>query len=201
MPPTKKKKKGGKKKAVTKKDSSALGEDDKVKQAQRQMELLRTSLAEARDETRRTSSKMMTVSGDLQMKTVALSTQEESTRDITSDLTRQYKLMQSQLMSKILDLQEVNRVLQDRLEVTQRSLQDTRIQAEKTLREKEDMIAQLTQRIQSMESAYESVLNEALDAMASKVETARDKWEVESYVVQQRNKDVLMEFGLSHVAL
>ena len=37
--------------------------------------------------------------------------------------------------------------------------------------------------------------------MASKVETARDKWEVESYVVQQRNKDALMEFGLSHVAL
>ena len=29
---------------------------------------------------------------------------------------------------------------------------------------------------------------EALDAMASRVEQARDKWEVESYVVQQRNK-------------
>lgn len=44
------------------------------------------------------------------------------------------------------------------------------------------------------------VPQEALDAMASKVETARDKWELESYVVQQRNKDVLMEFGLSHAA-
>lgn len=42
---------------------------------------------------------------------------------------------------------------------------------------------------------------EALDAMASKVEAARDKWEVESYVVQQRNKEMLMEFGLSHVAI
>jgi hypothetical protein len=37
--------------------------------------------------------------------------------------------------------------------------------------------------------------------MASKVEAARDKWEVESYVVQQRNKEMLMEFGLSHVAI
>ena len=44
-------------------------------------------------------------------------------------------------------------------EVTERTLAETREQADKSLREKNDMIAQLTQRIQSMESAYEGVLN------------------------------------------
>eukprot|EP01147_Barroeca_monosierra_P008821 gene8821-7780_t len=117
------------------------------------------------------------------------------------DLTRQYKLMQSQLMAKIMELQEHTNVLSDELAVTKRLLSETKDQAEKTIREKNDTITQLTQRIQSMESAYESVLNDALDAMASKVEAARDKWELESHVVQQRNKDALMEFGLSHVAL
>ena len=92
-------------------------------------------------------------------------------------------------------------MLQDQLDTTRQTLTETRTQADKTIREKNDMIAQLTQRIQSMETSYESVLNEALDAMASKVEAARDKWEVESYVVQQRNKEMLMEFGLSHVAI
>ena len=33
---------------------------------------------------------------------------------------------------------------------------------------------------------------------ASRVEQARDKWEIESYMVQQRNKDALLDFGLSH---
>lgn len=43
--------------------------------------------------------------------------------------------------------------------MTKRLLSETKDQAEKTIREKNDTITQLTQRIQSMESAYESVLN------------------------------------------
>eukprot|EP00040_Diaphanoeca_grandis_P041037 m.5628 g.5628 ORF g.5628 m.5628 type:complete len:54 (+) comp4553_c0_seq1:301-462(+) len=49
-----------------------------------------------------------------------------------------------------------------------------------------------------MESSYENILNEALEAMADKVDQARDKWEMESYIVQRRNKDALLDFGLSH---
>ena len=46
--------------------------------------------------------------------------------------------------------------------------------------------------------SYEGILTEALDQMAAKVEQARDKWEMESYMVQRRNKDALLDFGLSH---
>jgi hypothetical protein len=44
-------------------------------------------------------------------------------------------------------------------DTTRQSLVETRTQADKTIRDKNDMIAQLTQRIQSMETSYESVLN------------------------------------------
>ena len=46
--------------------------------------------------------------------------------------------------------------------------------------------------------SYEGILTEALDQMAAKVAQARDKWEMESYMVQRRNKDALLDFGLSH---
>ncbi|EGD72219.1 hypothetical protein PTSG_11565 [Salpingoeca rosetta] len=158
MPP--KKKKGTKKKKKTgKADKNALTEEDATKRAQLEADMLRTSLAEVRDEARRTTQKVHSLTDNLTERQGALDLQTQTTQDITSDLTRQYKLMQSQLMARIMDLQEHTRVLQDQLEVTQRALAETKEQADKSIREKNDMIAQLTQRIQSMESAYEGVLN------------------------------------------
>lgn len=46
--------------------------------------------------------------------------------------------------------------------------------------------------------SYEGILINALDSMAERIEAARDKWEIESFMVQQRNKDALLDFGLSH---
>ena len=45
---------------------------------------------------------------------------------------------------------------------------------------------------------YMNILIDALDTMADHIEQARDKWEIESFLVQQRNKDALLDFGLSH---
>ena len=196
-----KKKKSVKKKAKAKTDADPLPEQDKLTRASHEIALLKTELAERREEARRSTHKATTLQSEVETQRSELRERTEDTQDISTDLARQYKLMQSQLMAKIIELQERERVLQDQLDTTRQTLTETRTQADKTIREKNDMIAQLTQRIQSMETSYESVLNEALDAMASKVEAARDKWEVESYVVQQRNKEMLMEFGLSHVAI
>ena len=42
-----------------------------------------------------------------------------------------------------------------------------------------------------------SLLQDAFDRMASKVEDARSKWETESSEIQERNKQLLLEFGLN----
>lgn len=72
-------------------------------------------LAEQRDESRRTAHTADTLKHALEEQVDMLDVKTEDTRDITTDLTRQYKLMQSQLMAKILDLQENSRVLKDQL--------------------------------------------------------------------------------------
>eukprot|EP00049_Salpingoeca_infusionum_P002601 m.58308 g.58308 ORF g.58308 m.58308 type:complete len:201 (+) comp11679_c0_seq3:134-736(+) len=161
--PKKKSTKKGAKKGTKKKDAGgALTGDEKVKKAQLEVKLLQSEVAERRDEARRAVHRVSALSEGMLTQRQEMDYQHRATQDITSDLTRQYKLMQSQLMQRIMELQEQSRVLQDRLEVTQRTLSDTREQAEKSMREKNDLIAQLTQRIQSMESAYESVLNVCL---------------------------------------
>eukprot|EP00730_Choanoeca_flexa_P019107 TRINITY_DN9321_c0_g1_i2.p1 TRINITY_DN9321_c0_g1~~TRINITY_DN9321_c0_g1_i2.p1 ORF type:complete len:219 (+),score=37.35 TRINITY_DN9321_c0_g1_i2:57-713(+) len=216
------KKKGAKKKTKAGKPErkAGLSHEDKLTRASHEVALLQAELAERREEARRAAYKASQAHGELEAKHVELEGEHETTRDITTgirigyslnvsmnslsyhvDLTRQYKLMQSQLMAKILDLQETCRILTDERDTAKGLLDEVKEQASRSLREKDDIIAQLTQRIESMETAYESVLNEALDTMASRVEQARDKWEAESYVLQQKNKDVLMEFGLSHAAM
>lgn len=44
-------------------------------------------------------------------------------------------------------------------DVTRKALDETKAEAQKQIQEKNDKIAELSQRIQSMESAYENVLN------------------------------------------
>ena len=69
--------------------------------------------------------------------------------------------MQSQLMAKILGLEESNEVLREELDSTKKELAEEKSNAANTLIEKNDLIRQLTQRVESMEASYESVLNEA----------------------------------------
>jgi len=40
-----------------------------------------------------------------------------------------------------------------------------------------------------------STMKDALDALATKIEVARTKWDSESQLVEQRTQQVLLEFG------
>ena len=64
-------------------------------------------------------------------------------------------------------------MLKEELSTTREELRETKERAEATELEKNEMISTLTHRIESMESSYEHVLNDALDAMASKVRLAK----------------------------
>lgn len=199
-----KKKVGGKKKtkkgasAKDAKSASALPEESARVRAQHEVAALRTTLAERSEDARHKAVEAERLREQLAANRHAMQEEVKGTMDISADLTRQYKMMQSQLMARIMDLQETERVLREELDTTRKELSATRRETAHMIQEKDDTIASLTQRIQSMEGMYESVLNDALDAMASKVEGARDRWATESLLVQHRNKEALMEFGLSH---
>jgi hypothetical protein len=62
-------------------------------------------------------------------------------------------------------------------------------------KEKEEQYEALIQKMKSIEQAYESILQEALDNMAVKLEVCRTKWMKESVDIQKRNFQLLQEFG------
>jgi hypothetical protein len=99
-----------------------------------------------------------------------------------TDLTRQYKTMQAQLQARIMEFQETEKVLREELGAprvappclpthaeppprsppaasAKREIVSLKEETARIVQEKDDTIASLTQRIQTMESLYENVLN------------------------------------------
>ena len=66
---------------------------------------------------------------------------------------------------------------------------------ERIEREKDEQQMVLAGKIQSMERSYEAILQDSLDALAGKIESARTKWDAESREMEGRALQVLLEFG------
>lgn len=66
---------------------------------------------------------------------------------------------------------------------------------ERLEREKEEQHMTLSGKIQSMERSYEAILQDAMDALAGKIEAARSKWDSESREMEGKAMQVLLEFG------
>ena len=63
------------------------------------------------------------------------------------------------------------------------------------MKEKAEEAERLNSRLHTMEKSYEAILQEALDALAGKIETARCKWDEESRAIELKTLQVLYEFG------
>lgn len=105
--------------------------------------------------------------------------------------------MQSEMALRIHMLEQTVNKLREQLASTEEELKKTRKERDDIRREKDEIIAELQFKIDHMESAYESVLHDAFDRMAIKVEDARARWEMESSEIQEKNKQLLLEFGLN----
>ena len=66
---------------------------------------------------------------------------------------------------------------------------------ERLEREKEEQHMILTGKTQSMERSYDASLQDAMDALAGKIEAARSKWDSESREMEGKAMQVLLEFG------
>lgn len=155
-------------------------------------------MAERTRENRQAAARTLHASRSLEATSELLEDERDTMMAVSADMTRQYKTMESQLAAKISELEARTRVLEKELEMTCETLEETKAKAAKTITEKNEEITMLRHKVRSMEAAYEGILIEALDTMASRIDEARDKWEIESLMVQQRNKDALLDFGLSH---
>ncbi|KAL3887134.1 hypothetical protein ACJMK2_027087 [Sinanodonta woodiana] len=195
MPPKKKKGKGGGKKKK-KKDDAQLELEDKYKKTMSEIEALKDQLVVRKEFARRAQ---MTGDELRQKMTGAEKELEEQQKDqkaINADMTRQYKTMQTEMGLRNHQLETELARIRQHLAQTELELKKTKEEKERMTKEKDEEIGNLQMKINSMEKDYERVIDETLDSLCSKIDTAREKWGEMSTLIQAKNKQVLIEFGL-----
>jgi len=199
MPPKKKKGKGkgkGKKKGK-KKDDAQLELDDKYKRTMDEINSLKDHLAIRREFTRRAKSASSDMARRMEEAEKELEEHREDQKAINADMTRQYKTMQTEMSMRIYQLETELGRTRTQLSTTETELKKSYEDRDRIVKEKDNEIVDLKIKIDQMEQAYENVLREALDNLMHKLDLAKEKWENQSAMIQTKNKQTLLEFGLN----
>eukprot|EP00795_Rhopilema_esculentum_P016578 gene16578-8001_t len=194
MPPKAKKGKGKKKK---KDDKDELSIEDKYKKTMFEIESLKEHLAMRTEIARRAQSKSEDMKEKMLEAKETIQSEKQIKLEISADLTRQYKTMQTELTLRVHTLEKRVALLQDKLDATERELKKEKLEKAQIIEQKDMIIQDLQFKIDNMETAYENILHDALDAMGDKIEEAKGRWEAESTKIQEENKMLLLEFGLN----
>lgn len=198
MPPKKAGKKSGKAKGKKKKpDDTELTLEDKYKKTLDEIDALKDQLANRKELMRRAQcgsddfkQKMKVMEGDIEE-------HKDDQRAISADMTRQYKTMQTEMRLHVHTLETQLTQTRQVLSKTETELKSTQEEKERISQEKDLMIQDLQKKIGGMERAYETILHDALNSLIERIDLAKHKWEEKSTVVQSRNKQILLEFGLN----
>ncbi|KAM9358637.1 dynein regulatory complex protein 12 [Symphorus nematophorus] len=120
-------------------------------------------------------------------------------RDVNSDLSRQYKTMQTELTNKVKRLEKEASQLKEELVLCQEELRREKREREQVEWEKDATIANLQHKLDNMETDYEKILHETLDSLTSQLSVARKGRGDRSTSLHQNYKELLSEFGLNAV--
>lgn len=192
MPP--KKKKGKKKK---KKDDGELTIEDKYNKTLEEIEALKDHLSTRKELARRSQSTSEEWRSRMQEAQGTLHEFKDDAKSVSADMTRQYKTMQTEMGLSIHQLQTELERTRKQLVHTEHELKKTREEKDQIIVEKDGEIKNLKLKIDSMEMQYESVLNDALDKLIEKINHSKLRWDDKSTMIQSRNKQTLLEFGLN----
>lgn len=197
MPPKKKGKgKKGKKKGKKKNDAE-LTIDDKYKKTLHEIEALKDHLASRKEIARRAQAHSEEWKKKMEAAHEDLVSQKDDQKSITTDMTRQYKHMQTEMNAEVHRLAAELDKTKTKLAQTEKQLQETTAEKEKITKEKDDLIAELQDKIKNMEFSYESMMQEALDNMVIKLDLAQKRWQEQATNIHFEHKQKLMEFGLN----
>lgn len=197
MPPKKKKGKGKGKKKGKKKDDTQLELEDKFKKTMDEIEALKDHLAIRRELTRRSKSASAEMARKKEEAEKELEEHKEDQKAINADMTRQYKTMQTEMGLRIHQLETELGRTRSQLSSTEAELRKSYEDRKKMIEQRDSEIMDLRLKIDSMEKAYENVLREALDNLMKKLDDAKELWEGRSSIIQGKNKQTLLDFGLN----
>ncbi|KAI9099923.1 hypothetical protein DFS34DRAFT_616481 [Phlyctochytrium arcticum] len=122
--------------------------------------------------------------------------------DLTSDMGRQYKSMQSEMAARIETLETQVADLTSNLAIAHTALQDSNRDNERILAERDTTIEDQQVKMSYMSAEFESMLNETLAKMAKKLETVSNRWkESDNIHLSDVNQRRLADFHLTRLTL
>ncbi|XP_028274568.1 dynein regulatory complex protein 12 [Parambassis ranga] len=193
MPPNKKTKK-------TTKKSPEKRENDLEQQYRRSVldvAILRDHIALQCESVRKVQSDRSDLRRQVRDMEQKLQHERQDHRDISSDLSRQYKTMQTELSSKVKRLEKEVSQLTEELGLCQEELKKEKKAHQHMELKKDYIIADLQYKLDSMETGYEKVLHDTLDSLSTKLAAAQQGWEDMNTTLHQNYKELLSEFGLN----
>ncbi|XP_043935391.1 coiled-coil domain-containing protein 153 [Protopterus annectens] len=171
--------------------------EEKFKKASHEVDVLKDHLALRRDLVRQAQAN----NEEFKLKMLTLEKELDEERGekkaISSDLTRQYKTLQADMVLRIHKLQTEVSHLQQQLESCREELKATQGEKERLVLEKDEVIAELQNKIDNMETDYERILHDGLDKLQSKIAAAKLQWEQQATTIHFEQKRLLLDFGLN----
>ena len=116
--------------------------------------------------------------------------EKRQTYEITQDMTRQYKGMQEELLSRINALEKTIETLNDRL--AEADLRQERVLKEKNsiIKMKDDEIADLKAKMDDMAEEFGDMLRETLEKMRERIEVSNGNFDTPDVMIQQRMEEM-----------
>eukprot|EP00743_Colponemidia_sp_Colp-15_P001143 GILK01001255.1.p1 GENE.GILK01001255.1~~GILK01001255.1.p1 ORF type:complete len:202 (+),score=58.52 GILK01001255.1:29-634(+) len=120
--------------------------------------------------------------------------EQQRTFDITSDMTRQYKAMQEELLNRINQLENTVADQKEDLDKAQQSFEELKRTKDEIIAGKDEQILELKRKMEEMSKEFANMLKETLEKMTERIELTNNQWENEEDSPMMRR---LEEFSLT----
>ncbi|KAJ3296244.1 hypothetical protein HK104_001809 [Borealophlyctis nickersoniae] len=206
MPPKKKPGSAGskKKKAAAGADKSqeSLETAETLVKAQTEIDTLLRELELQRDLNARLKTQVSEQKIKIDTMEEQLEHRSQDRLDLTSDMSRQYKTMQAEMISRINGLESQVTDLKSKLEKTQLAMQKATEEHNRIVSEKDVVIEDQNVKMAYMSAEFESMLNDTLAKMTKKLESVSQKWkENDNIRLSDVNQRRLADFHLTRLTL
>ncbi|KAI8608499.1 hypothetical protein BC830DRAFT_1155005 [Chytriomyces sp. MP71] len=131
---------------------------------------------------------------------VQLEAKQQDRLEITSDMSRQYKSMQSEMTSRINSLEAQVAELKAKLQASQTASQEATKEYLRIIAIKDEVIEEQNVKMSYMSAEFETMLNETLAKMARKLDIVSQRWrENDSMQISEGNSRKLADFHLNRL--
>lgn len=123
--------------------------------------------------------------------------QQADQKSVSADMTRQYKTMQTEMNLRIHQLESERDRLQIELNKTQDTLVQTIKAKDKEISDRDQRIKELELKIKDLSHDFDNLMQDSFNVLLRKLESKRKNWEDNSTLIQDKNKQLLLEFDLN----